>query len=300
MTSDALDPTLELVPPPTILDTLLVDFLSLVQIAEDERARLDSARLLATGSDRVAVARYVSRQQTGAAQREAQRVEMNNQLQAFWHSLERGRTTTRSSTLWGWTKVYLGVFKLHYLLGGPDSTSDCGTTDSPPSRTARRRHVSSDSATSLARRSIDGWLSLEGADIVLGGRFYSQQWSREQHDRKLTELCLEIRELGELVDAIARVSSLGDWQTRVRGFVQLHSDLLESYRDGSSRTVPRGVVAATIQEESPRSSLTEQVDREVARLERAVAHAEQRRDWAIVDLVYERNCVRRDLEQRRR
>jgi hypothetical protein len=90
--------------------------------------------------------------------------------------------------------------------------------------------------------------------------------------------------------AIARVSDEEDWRNPVKAFVKLHIELLESYRDSSW--------SSPIDPEAESVSLKTQVERKIARIELALARAEQRREWAIVDLVYERESLRRERESR--
>jgi len=93
--------------------------------------------------------------------------------------------------------------------------------------------------------------------------------------------------------AIAAVSEQSDWKTAVKSFVQLHTDLVESYRDTNWRNNGRsnGTTEA--------SKLQDQIDQEIARVELALDRAERRRDWAIVDLVFERHHMKKELEKRR-
>ncbi|GAA5956747.1 hypothetical protein JCM3765_005726 [Sporobolomyces pararoseus] len=267
------------------LSPLIVEALTSIRQAELFDARLKSAARVQQEEGTAGKLRYVEMKRNGGEERERKRAEMNKLVQSYWLALESSEDETASTLAWDSSKIFLGIFKLNYLLILNESGQDL----------KRARRLSGDSMSLLARRSLGRWLQFDGRYITTAGEVDSllQKLSPEDQNKKLIELSLESKELEALIKAIVRARLGGDWQAAVKGFVKLHTDLIESYRDVNWRE-PRSAA-----DPKTESLLQEQVDKEIERVESALNRAERRRDWAIVDLIFERYYIKKAMEKRR-
>ncbi|GAA5982983.1 hypothetical protein JCM5350_003529 [Sporobolomyces pararoseus] len=268
------------------LSPLIVEALTSIRQAELIDARLKSAARIQREEGTAGKLRYVEMKRNGGEEREKKRAEMNKLVQSYWLALEsseaEGDTPTSS---WDSSKVFLGIFKLNYLLVLNESGQDL----------KRARRLSGDSMSLLARRSLGRWLQFDGRSITAVEDVESllQKLSPEEQSKKLSDLNSESKELEALATAIARVTLGADWQSAVKAFVKLHTDLIESYRDVNWRE------SNSAGDSKTESLLREQVDKEIERVELALDRAERRRDWAIVDLIFERVYIKKAMEKRR-
>lgn len=229
-------------------------------------------------------------------------------IERYWIALELQESPHVATKAWDQSKIYLNIFKLNHI-HHPQRILPLKSSKS--AKSWKLGMISWRLQRYLSCRDIES----EGDEVVSELRRQGQL-AQAAKEAKLVEnnevsisvcirffspltstLSIVFLQMRDLVDAIARVSPGGDWKSAVKHFAKLHNDVFESYRHDTAVSAKFGRGGYQSIYWAP--TIGEVVEKEVSRIEKELARAERRKEWAIIELVLRWDELRREYKESR-